>query len=863
LALCDPQTVEAQSMAGTQAAVADRAYRLSKDPTYLDWALLAFEIAAGGLDGFKRPGMLLGQFAQLLIERYQLQQRSEDLDAAVLRLEQRLEYPMPASERVLSLAGIARLCALSIGRSDSRTMEAKQSAAIDEIAAVGSFDTPETIDSVSSVGLVCQNLYTATGRLEQLALAIKCFGMLAAAITPADEPYGAVMSSLGNALGDRYLRMRSREDLERGLFCHQAAVAALRGAEQATALTNLGTHLMHVFRASGDVGYMQEAVQVYRDSVAGTDSESPLLPARLDNLGTALAERYDKAGDLDDLQESVALHERALALLASPNEVRVGILNNLALRVAKRARITGRGGSRSWSLFRQACTEGLEVGFAEAMKAARNWINSAFERRRWKEVVDAYRYFDEAAILLVGRQQSRLEKESWLRELVHVSERAAYAFARRGDLESAVMCLEHGTARLFSEALRAPKPGATEEGTGRPDRLSFADVSGAARRAPIVYVSCTMAGSLALIVRDGGHVQLLWLDALDEASLHRRLFEVDGGGGFFDAYLRSRDDPSDKAAASAWRTALDQVARWEGRTFQHLFRSLDRCDRIVLVAVGALSLLPWQATVLEKRRNGATHLIDRMQVTCAPNAGALWAAIGEEAAEPPTDVLLTEFAPRPTTARPLPYARLEALACGAHFRRTAILKHDDASWSALIAKLADASVFHFAGHARANLDDPLRSGLSVAGDATLALEDILERSHRGRLAVLSACETSVAGLELLEESVSLATGFLQFGFEGVIASQWSVEDASTFLLMTRFYALWRRDRMEPAEALREAQRWVRDAAPAALIAHLDEVCDVAADDTARALRARFDALPRNSRPFASPFYWAPFAYWGR
>ena len=42
-----------------------------------------------------------------------------------------------------------------------------------------------------------------------MAQAVKCFGALAAAVAPADEHYGAVMSNLGNALGDRYLRTRS------------------------------------------------------------------------------------------------------------------------------------------------------------------------------------------------------------------------------------------------------------------------------------------------------------------------------------------------------------------------------------------------------------------------------------------------------------------------------------------------------------------------------------------------------------------------------------------------------------------------------------------------------------------------------
>ncbi|MGI8934145.1 MAG: CHAT domain-containing protein [Phormidesmis sp.] len=81
----------------------------------------------------------------------------------------------------------------------------------------------------------------------------------------------------------------------------------------------------------------------------------------------------------------------------------------------------------------------------------------------------------------------------------------------------------------------------------------------------------------------------------------------------------------------------------------------------------------------------------------------------------------------------------------------------------------------------------------------------------------------------------------------------TVADLSTMLLLSRFYDLWRTEDLDPPEALRQAQIWLRDSdgptlAPYLKSSHPD-------------LAQKFEQA-HNQRPFAHPFYWAAFTYVG-
>jgi CHAT domain-containing protein len=179
----------------------------------------------------------------------------------------------------------------------------------------------------------------------------------------------------------------------------------------------------------------------------------------------------------------------------------------------------------------------------------------------------------------------------------------------------------------------------------------------------------------------------------------------------------------------------------------------------------------------------------------------------------------------------------------------------------VLAEIAAADVAHLACHGQADLQNPLDSRLALAGGEQLRLSDLLALRSQLRLAVLSACETSIPGLDLPDEVISLPTGLLQAGVGGVVASLWAVPDRTTALLMTEFYRHWRRGGSAPADALRRAQLWVRDTAPADKYDHLLAEIDAGRlpDQTERlAAAVQFADQDEDARIAA----WAGFTYVG-
>lgn len=145
------------------------------------------------------------------------------------------------------------------------------------------------------------------------------------------------------------------------------------------------------------------------------------------------------------------------------------------------------------------------------------------------------------------------------------------------------------------------------------------------------------------------------------------------------------------------------------------------------------------------------------------------------------------------------------------FPRAVVLRSEEQSLADVARATQTAGWLHASCHGVADANDPLNSGLLIAGGERLTLGD-LARATTGHLtlAVLSACQTAVADPELPDEELSLAAGFLSTGCGAVVASSWPVADRATGALMTYFYRAWRRDGLPPAEALRTAQLRLAD-----------------------------------------------------
>jgi CHAT domain len=166
----------------------------------------------------------------------------------------------------------------------------------------------------------------------------------------------------------------------------------------------------------------------------------------------------------------------------------------------------------------------------------------------------------------------------------------------------------------------------------------------------------------------------------------------------------------------------------------------------------------------------------------------------------------------------LPGARREARSIARMLgaRRQHALEGAAASERALkSAALATFSIIHFAAHARADSTFPARSAVFLAPgddheDGWLQPDEIAALDLRGRVIVLSACDSADGSLVSGEGPLSLARAFFSAGATAVIATRWPLEDDDAAFVMERWYDALRTGQ-SAAAALRHARREVRKA----------------------------------------------------
>jgi CHAT domain-containing protein/Tfp pilus assembly protein PilF len=153
---------------------------------------------------------------------------------------------------------------------------------------------------------------------------------------------------------------------------------------------------------------------------------------------------------------------------------------------------------------------------------------------------------------------------------------------------------------------------------------------------------------------------------------------------------------------------------------------------------------------------------------------------------------------------------------------------------ALQANLPGRKILHIATHAAFVSGRPEESYLMLGNGKKMSTDEIKTLTRLGdvHLVVLSACETALGGPDQDGIEISgISSYFLNAGAKAVVASLWSVDDASTSLLMQEFYRVLANSTAESpvtkAAALRQAQL--------------------------NLLRAKTSEVD-----FSHPYFWAPF-----
>lgn len=169
------------------------------------------------------------------------------------------------------------------------------------------------------------------------------------------------------------------------------------------------------------------------------------------------------------------------------------------------------------------------------------------------------------------------------------------------------------------------------------------------------------------------------------------------------------------------------------------------------------------------------------------------------------------------------------------------------------------NVVHIASHFAFREGDPGASFLLLGDGDRLSLAQLNGadyRFDRVDLVTLSACETALSGDDSFGQEVEgLGTLLQGQGAAAVLATLWSVNDDSTAQFMRTLYGLRERRGLSRAQAVREAQlTFIRGGGVAST-----------ADDRRGASRpgSMAGAAPLDpARPYAHPYYWAPFVLMG-
>jgi hypothetical protein len=96
-------------------------------------------------------------------------------------------------------------------------------------------------------------------------------------------------------------------------------------------------------------------------------------------------------------------------------------------------------------------------------------------------------------------------------------------------------------------------------------------------------------------------------------------------------------------------------------------------------------------------------------------------------------------------------------------------------------------------------------GAQSVEDGFLQAQEVLGLKLDVDLVMLSACQTGLGRLRGGEGLVGLSTAFFVAGAESVCASMWQVPGGPTGQLVTEFFKHLREDKVDKAEALRQAQ----------------------------------------------------------
>jgi len=271
------------------------------------------------------------------------------------------------------------------------------------------------------------------------------------------------LNNLGTGLSDRYARTGDLGDLEEAIQVSREALQLTppNSPDRPSRLNNLGAGLYARHARTGDLDDLEEAIRVFRAALKLTSPNSPNRPRYLNNLGTGLRDRYAQTGTLSDLEEAIRVSRAALKLTPPNSPDRPSRLNNLGSRLRNRYAHTGTLSDlkKARKIYEEALQDRSDSEAPLVMRMILRGLGDVYSLlKRWQDARQTYQKGAGIAEVLYrntylpgGKEQESAQSTGlytgWVRACLHLG--AADPLTAR----EALVASEAGRARAFLDQM--------------------------------------------------------------------------------------------------------------------------------------------------------------------------------------------------------------------------------------------------------------------------------------------------------------------------------------------------------------------------------------------------------------------------
>jgi CHAT domain-containing protein len=762
-------------------------------------------------------------------------------------------------------------------------------------------------------------------RADNLEKAIEAYQAVLQVRTQKDMPveWAETINNLANTYSDRIRGMRV-DNLEKAIEYYQAALQ-IRTHEAmpidwATTMNNLANAYRVRIRGTR-ADNLEKAIDGYQAALqVRTQKDMPVDWAEtMNNLALAYSNRIHGTR-ADNLEKAIEAYQAVLQVRTQkdmPVEW-AETMNNLALAYSNRIH-----GKRAENIERaiECYQAALQVRSRETLP--HHYLhtqyllgNLYFNENHRQDAYIAYASALETTETLFTDDEGTVEgRQAELSETQYLTARVGYCLAKLGRFDEAIVCIEQAKTRTFSEtynttllkmaseidqqafaesseqvkALEKEMYSVSQENTRSreevladlkaartylssivktlrqavpnfmPEGIDFQSICQLAStlKQPLVYLLTTPKGSLALIVLPNtstmSEEQAIWLDDFNTEELNGLLYDTDEKRGYLHGIVLA---DFQVLYSILTETILPQLSQQLIIPLMTRLKELGH-SQVVLIPMDTLNLLP-------------LHACTNFTFSFAPSARLLQSALNKT--QPYVDMppsLLGIGSPTNQTMPVLKYSSVEIANIAALFPHQQQLCENAATRKIVLSTIHEKTHIHFSCHSMFNQHEPLDSALYLAGNDRLTVQDLILGKvdlTRVRMVVLSACQTGIIDFtKIPNEAIGFSGAFMQAGVPAIISTLWPVEEIASLLLLQRFYQLYLQKHQPPVYALQQAQYWLRDATveELGLVAFYQKIFLESKQKDADAFRSmRAYKMRLQDKPFAHPYYWAGFVFYG-